>query len=210
MMKQQSDTKLMLPKIEAHLLPDERLLWMGKPAWRRLLSFPNTGFEPVAAMVIGIVVVLMIAGIILTRTSNAPALTGLLLITLLGIVIFVPSIVQYFVAENTIYAVTTHRALILEGDKLTSFGAADINMLECNDEQDGTGDVIFKSIIRERMIPTGYMPYAAEVEEKVGFFGIPNPRHVHEILRHTLRTSPIQMWQEKTFEPQRSKASAHA
>jgi hypothetical protein len=189
------NTKLMLPKIEPHLLPEERLLWLGKPAWQRLMTIPNAGLEPLAAVIVGVVLTGVVIALI--NISAAPAPASLLLVALLMVAALVPIIAQYFVAATTVYAVTTHRALILSGDELISFGAADINVLQCCDENDGTGDIIFKRIVRERLIPTSFVPYAAEVEEKIGFFGIPNPQHVHSILLNTFRTSPIQMWQDK-------------
>ena len=199
-----------LPKIEQDFLVDERLLWMGKPSVRRLLTMPQDGIEPLTGLVIGLLITLVAAVILLTGMVEIARSISILLVVLMLAAVTIPIMVQVVVALNTTYAVTTHRALILRGNKLISFGSGDINRLEYNTEKDGTGDILFKVVTHERMIPVGYMSYPVEFEEKIGFFGIPRPRLVYGMLLHTFRTSPISFWQEAETLTEPRQLIAHA
>ena len=199
-----------LPKIEQDFLVDERLLWMGKPSVRRLLTMPHDGIEPLTGLVIGLIITLVAAVILLTGLVDIARSISILLVVLMLVAVTMPITVQVMTTLNTTYAVTTHRALILTGSKLTSFGSGDINRLEYNTEKDGTGDIVFKVVTRERMLPIGYLSYPVEYEEKIGFFGIPRPRLVYGMLLHTFRTSPISFWQEAETLTEPRQLIAHA
>jgi hypothetical protein len=199
-----------LTKIEKDFLVDERLLWLGKPSVRRLLTMPHDGFEPLVGLVIGIIITLVAAVILLTGMVEITRNVSILLVGLLFAVVTMPLVIQIVIAKNTTYAVTTHRALILKGSKLTSFGAGDINRLEYSTGKDGTGDILFKVVIHERMIPVGYLSYPVEYEEQIGFFGISRPRLVYGMLLHTFRTSPISFWQEVESPAEPRQLIAHA
>jgi hypothetical protein len=164
-----------LPKIERLLLPDERILWIGKPQLLRMLKRPSERIEPLTMLVIGLLTVFTVAVMLFYGEGRSPLLLSGLLVMLLLTAVLVPTIGQYLIARNTIYAVTTHRAMILEGRTVNSFGAADINCIECRNLNHRRGDVIFKQNIRERLIPNGFMPYPISVFEEIGFFGIEHP-----------------------------------
>lgn len=195
-MTRRYDSSQLLSEIEKNLLEDERLLWIGKPSIRRQLMIPRDGVEPVVSLIIGLIVTIVMTIILFIGIGEVINWMSLLLVMLFGFVALIPILGSYATAKNTTYIVTTYRAIIVKNGKVTSFGSGDIDKLEHNMEQDGTGDIIFKSVVRERFIPNGHMAYPIEVEEKIGFYGIAKPHHVYGLLLNTFRTSPITFWQD--------------
>jgi hypothetical protein len=208
-MTRQYGSKSVLPEIESHLLAQERILWLGKPSFTRLLHVPVEGVEPIATLIIGSIVTFFVAFVLMI--GEVSALLALPIVLVVGLVASVPAISAYYRQRDVVYAVTTHRAIIMENGEITSFGAGDIQKLQMKDLQDGTGDIIFKTVVKQHLIPNGYMPYPVEVEESIGFFGVYNPRHVYGMLLETFRTSSIPMWQDLAEAvPSFDKSSAHA
>ena len=202
-----------LTTVTRHLLEDERLLWMGKPSIKRLLSRPTEGIDPLSILILGFIIAILMGLVLISGNSDSPVALSVLLVLMLVGAAVIPALGQAIQARNTLYAITTFRALIIEGQRVSSYGAGDITCLEYRRINAKIGDVIFKEIVHEHWIPNGYMPMPTKYIEEIGFFGIEKADYVKMTLLDALRNSPYSIWEEDksiVSDMQERKAMAHS
>jgi len=89
-------------------------------------------------------------------------------------------------ARRTVYAVSDRRLLTISGERVDSYGPDDIRaIMVTNERADGSADIVFGQDIRRYWVRGARF---AEVN-RLGFFGIPDPDAVRELIRD-LRGEP--------------------
>lgn len=186
-----------LSRVEQHLQDDERLLWVGQPSIKRMIARPTEGIDPLSILILGVLIAILMGIVLISGNSDSPLALSILLVVMLISAALIPTIGQVISARNTLYAITTYRAMIVEGQNVRSFGGGDITCMEQRAFNEELGDIIFKEITYERWIPNGYMPVPTQYVEEIGFFGIEQADYVKMTLIDALRNSPYSLW-EKT------------
>jgi hypothetical protein len=170
-------------KAQAQLESGERLLWWGKPDPKRglLLTIPVVLFGiPWTAFSI----FWMGAASGLVFGDSRPgwfslfALFGLPFV-LVGLGMLSAPYWAYRKAQQTIYALTSRRALIIisgRATKVKSYAGSDIGTIERTDRANGKSDVMFATVITGKNM------------QSIGFMGIENGRHVERLLLDTFKT----------------------
>ena len=172
----------------AQLAGGERLLWCGTPRPSRvalqalpisLFGIPFGGF---AAFWI------TMAWSTTSRRGSALGLENLfplfgLPFLLLGLGMISAPFWAWLGARRTVYVVTDHRVMIIEGSRarsVRSYEYADVRALIRFEREDGSGDLLFS------LPPPGISP-AGTNQSRIGFYGIPSVRQVEELMRSHLR-----------------------
>jgi hypothetical protein len=151
---------------QSHLLPGERLLWVGKPDARRMARnyvLPGWGSALVIAVVLGLIGVDL-----LLLALFVPVL--LVIMLMLGLFWIYPD------ARRTVYALTNQRVLVLNArrpDTPQELAGSDLGALRCFEQSDGTGDLFFASAEYQRTRRRG-------TTRHFGFIGIPQVRDVEQ------------------------------
>lgn len=169
--------------VDAELQYGETVLWVGKPAPSRI-ALQNrealvTGVLALAALA---VIIIGFPGVyvfnLLFFGCAFPWVA--LLFVLLPVYYFMRPVTDYLAAERTIYAVTNRRVLIIKprlgGRIVQSYNR--IENVERRDLSGGKGDLFFASETQATRAGVGYRVRT----RKVGFFGIPNPREVEQLM----------------------------
>lgn len=162
----------------------ERLLWSGSPApavalLKALpLSLVGIPFTAFACFWI------WTASSATSRSGGPWALFPLfgLPFLLVGLGVFFAPVWIYFAACNTVYAVTEKRALVISGGAMRgvqSFTHENIGEITRFERSDGSGSVYFaaRTMVTSRGFPQSM---------RVGFEGIPEVRHVEQLIRDNL------------------------
>lgn len=187
--------------VQAELMADEELLWVGRPDPMRY-ALRNLG-----VLASGVFFVLVLVFIYNMSVSNFMgggfnmrgfgSFFGLIMIFMLGASLWTISapVRQYFMATRTLYGITDRRVLIISGfpsRSTQSFSPDQMQFVNIRVHPNGTGDVIFRrdQHIRPRRrntIQMGDQTYTVET----GFFGVHNPREVEAIMLETfMRSKP--------------------
>lgn len=187
-------------RIEQELLDEEVLLWAGRPTPLRTLGGSN--LYTVAMALISLIIVLVILAVSRgmmfmdlgpgSPMMGAPnaifGLVTLIMLLSMGGVLLSP-LWRLLNARRTLYAITDQRILILDGilsQKVTSYGADDIERIERRSYSTGRGDLIFRHETRTQRVRSsrGYRR-TRYYEEPIGFFGIPDVRAVERVMIDT-------------------------
>ena len=200
-------------KVEAELLPGEELLWIGQPSsgLAAMRGYPLARL----ATVFGLIVVFTFfasddlpqprgsaRGVMSPMGSMSMLLVPVMImgITLLGML---GSAVGAFLrAQNTTYAITDRRILMLSGlfsTAVTSYGGQDIERIERRTRGGGSGDLIFRYEQQLRYNNRGNRR-ARYDNVPVGFFGIPDVREVEALLLETFRPDEAGSWRDADIE----------
>ena len=192
----------LVKRAKSELLPDEALLWVGRPKKAQRTAFGGKNKVMMLSIVVGLQIFLVLLGGVFFAVSNqtepdavtetSPVfLVSIVSITIL-ILVLVSAILALFLwmrnAKNAVYAITDRRALVIFGESVQSYGERDIQFIERKMHKDDTGDVIFQRKIQTQM---GY--YGGGVvtprshEMSIGFFGIEDPHEVEELMLQTFR-----------------------
>jgi hypothetical protein len=182
-------------EVDAELQPGETVLWAGKPLPSRI------ALQNREALVTG-VLALAALFVILTGFSAATVFNFLifgcgftwlaLLFVLLPVYYFARPVYDYLTAGRTTYAVTDRRVLIIKprfgGKTVQSYNR--IQQIERRELSGGKGDLIFGSETQTTRAGVGIRVRS----RKVGFFGIPNPREVEQLMLGILGESRRSEW----------------
>lgn len=181
-MKKHDIPKQILERVEAELLSDEDLLWVGQPHPTRFLMSASNKTHPLLATIVGIEILLLI----LATFASLFLLAGILLFSLVMTAILGEIGQQLYSAKQTIYAITNKRALTIHGGEVETFGKNDLQSIIKKTKSKGRGDIIFRRDSQERMTASGFglMLHRQEVKER-GFLGIENPQQVELLLLDT-------------------------
>lgn len=164
-------------KVASELANGETVLWAGRPG-RRLDRATFLWSRMIALFV------LALAGTALTLTMDGPVRIGAAVVAGLSWLIVLGGLLLPLlwrlgvVQQNFAYVVTTHRVLICyltptRGLHLKSLLPADLTLLACAEQPDGSGDLTFDGSERAKTLADG-------------FAMIPNVREVERLIRVTL------------------------
>jgi hypothetical protein len=177
-----------LSRVEAELLPGEELLWVERPGMPGIDSFMAnpallSGVGGVALVLVMFLFVFPNFGAFnLARMSPIFILVPLIMI---GMVVW-QAVMPFIRRMNSIYALTSQRALIITGGSTRSFTKDDIEFVERRMARSGTGDVIFAKETRERS--NGSRSGRRLYTVPIGFFGIRDPQHVEALMLSAFRS----------------------
>lgn len=205
MQQQMRARQNMDPTLERQLDEGEELLWLSNPiaSSKNKLS-PKLNFLAIS----GFMIFLGISALITVFTSPMThPIAGMLflfiggsLFSFLGILIGIVAVVYKWSPQNTIYAITHQRIIIIhKGRRATttiSYGSSDLGPITCIERPDGSGDLIFVESGNEY----GHTIYSSGQHETsndglyfssgqpVGkFIGISDVREVEQLLRKTFK-----------------------
>ncbi|MGJ3239593.1 MAG: hypothetical protein ACFE0Q_12865 [Anaerolineae bacterium] len=180
-MKKQNIPQHILERIESELIEQEDLLWAGQPNPMRFLTKRPDRTHPILSVLIGLELVLL-AGVALV--GNTPLLIGVLIGLVLTAVL--GGLWQQFDnADNTFYAITNKRALVIEGQRVVSFGHEDLQSIERRMHGNARGDIIFRETVVTDRVPFAYGLLPRRTTEEHGFFGVEHPEQVELLLLRT-------------------------
>jgi hypothetical protein len=168
---------------QAQLEPGERLLWWGKPDPKRglLLTIPVVLFG-IPWTAFSIFWMAAASGLVFGDSNRGWfslfALFGLPFV-LVGLGMLTAPYWAYRKAQQTIYALTNRRALIITSGRATkvkSYAASDIGTIERTERANGKSDVMFATVVTSKNL------------QSIGFMGIENGRQVERLLFDTFKT----------------------
>ena len=162
--------------VEPELDRDEKTLWAGRAGAGSISA------RAVPGSIMG-VILLLFALFWMGGAASAGAPTPFVMFGLIfvGVAVYLIAspAVAYQKGASTIYAVTTERALIIEGSgarSVQSFRPQELERIERRERGDGNGDVVFARELRRGAKGRTYT-------EEIGFWGIDNAREVERLLR---------------------------
>lgn len=182
---------------EAELRRGEHLLWVGQPSPVRL------AMQKLPTLLFGILwtaaIIFMsnMVGWSFSSSGNFGSFSMIFTVLLgifflIGVGMLVSPLWNYFKATRTIYAVTDQRAMIIEqllSTSVKSYSDDDIQFIERRTSIGDTGDVIFARETRTRRSRSSSgFSRTRTYNVDIGFFGIPEPREVEQILLDNFRT----------------------
>lgn len=172
------------------MAPDERLFWAGRPDAKRLafqtLPIVLFGIPWTCFTVFWVAVAAQGVWGSDTRAPGAFVLFPLFGIpfVLVGLGMLSAPFWAYRKGQQTVYAVSDRRVLIIGGGKtrsVQSYTNEDIGTIERKERGDGSGDLIFSRTVS----PTRN---GSSTTTPIGFFGIPDVRGVETILVDLFKT----------------------
>ncbi|QPC84426.1 hypothetical protein G4Y79_08645 [Phototrophicus methaneseepsis] len=176
----------LVDKVEAELLEEEEVLWIGRPesgmtAIRSSLLATTAPIALVAAiMALVSGAVLVMAG---SEAEEIPWIAFALPVLIVGLVMCGQLLAHLFSATRSTYAITDHRVLILTGNSVKSFGPEDIEFIERKMQGDDVGDILFTT-----QVTSHSSQYGKQIQSTaVGFKGIANVRAVEALMLRTFR-----------------------
>jgi len=177
-------------RAQQELEPGEQLRWVGRPhPWA--LARQRLAALAVTPVLLGLGAFVIHVGASQPLPVDQAMLTMVIygfggLAMLLALVVISGPVLAFLRARSTVYAVSDRRLLTISGERVDSYGPGDIRAIMVTNEQaDGSADIVFGQDIRRYWIRGARF---AEVN-RLGFFGIPDPYHVRELIRD-LRGAP--------------------
>ncbi len=197
-MKPDDLNQQMADEVEAELLAQERLLWIGQPVPGRMLLRSSRSS---AAALLGALIALALTGglfFVLTATragavSRSPMMGGIFaLIMLVGLVaVLGPMIMNALTARRTVYTVTDRRALVIAGllsRSVQSYGPDDIEFIKRTMRGGDVGDLVFRYETRRGAASFGGTVVGMQSDSvPVGFFAIRHAREVEALMLETFK-----------------------
>lgn len=183
-MKQDSIPSDVMYKVEAELLEGEDLLWVGQPNPMSAMIGPHFLRDLTPLVMIGIFMLFFfsVAAIPFSEMPGPGFIFYLIPLFMVSTTVW-PFLSRYFTATRSTYALTSRRALILEGNNVKSYGPDDVEFIQRNMRGEDSGDLLFANKIstyrsnnRTRIKTT-----------PIGFLGIDNVRRVEAIMLETFR-----------------------
>jgi hypothetical protein len=175
-------------RLDAELTPDERLVWTGQPR-PDLAIRPAYCLAPFGLVFAGIAACWMVAA---TAIGITPfALCGLPFIAVGGLFALSPLWLRRR-AEQTLYALTNRRALVLEPSLwgpgvVRSYTAAGLGKMFRRERADGSGDLVFDEYTTRTTDSEGMVSTATHWR---GFLAVSDVRTVEDLVRRTLLDNP--------------------
>jgi len=171
-------------RLDAELSADERLVWTGQPR-------PDLAIRPAYFLVpFGLLFAAFAVGwmVLASAMGVTPmALCGLPFIAVGGLLALSPIWLRRQ-AQQTVYALTTRRALILEPSwwgpgVVRSYTAAGLGKMFRRERADGSGDLIFEEYTSRGTSSDGT---ASSSTQWRGFLAVSDVRAVEDLVRRTL------------------------
>jgi len=177
-------------RAQQELEPGEQLRWVGRPhPWA--LARQRLAALAVTPVLLGLGAFVIHVGASQPLSVDQAMLTMVIygfggLAMLLALVVISGPVLAFLRARSTVYAVSDRRLLTISGERVDSYGPDDIRAIMVTNEQaDGSADIVFGRDIRRYWVRGARF---AEVN-RLGFFGIPDPDAVRELIRD-LRGAP--------------------
>ena len=212
-MKLEDTQTEMYQRAKAELLPGEDILWVGRANPRGLFLGGLAGGNKanIIGIIVGLQVLLVLGGVFFafgfSRSSESSAVIGAEPITttssgpptIIMLVIAIAIMTALFAAvgiplaqarkgRNMIYAITDRRVLMIGKNSVQSYGEQDIQFIKRKMNRDGTGDIIFREEAYSNAAFSSGSIYANRVNPRqIGFFGVPDPHEVEELMLETFR-----------------------
>jgi hypothetical protein len=184
------DLEMLRIRAQQEMEPGERLRWVGRPhPWA--LARERLAALTVTPVLLGLGTFVIHVGASQPLPVDQAMLTMVIygfggLALLLGLVVFSGPVLAFLLARRTVYAISDRRLLTISGERVNAYGPGDIRaIMVTNERADGSADIVFGQDIRRYWIRGARF---AEVN-RLGFFGIPDPDHVRELIRD-LRAEP--------------------
>ena len=165
-----------------YLLPDEHVLWTGRPPTRIMFQLIDIFLVPFSFAWGGIAIGGIFAGAVNGERLPFPFLLIPLLFVFIGLYITVGRfLVDMWVRSRTVYAVSDRRVLVLRRIVSTTLQARDIqwlDTLELNERRSGKGTISFESV------PYWFRGHEAFAPGLIGmrFVNIPDARAVYDLI----------------------------
>lgn len=165
----------------------ERIKWLGEPdPYRSMFPLTNRvlmGFG--LTSVFGIVGTMLYGAYSIQPNNDIPFLGWALAILFLttGIILMLDPIWSYLSAKRSIYAITTKRAIIIDGlifRKVSSYGKREVTRPELIHRKGEYWDVIIAS---KQLGYSGGQYQATLGDNDIGFKRIKNPEYLQNMLR---------------------------
>jgi hypothetical protein len=173
-----------LEVVRRALHPEEQLIWAER-AEAMALARSRLGWGFLAGVVVvGVFPLtrLLKGDLPLAKGENVLDLTPMLLplggAFLFGLLLVLEPLWAAYRARTTLYAISDRRLLIVNLfplRQIQSFPPEELNMLECTERPDGSGDLVF----REAVMGSG----RSRQTKRFGFFGVPEVRRVEDEVR---------------------------
>lgn len=176
--------------VSPELRHGEKLLWIGKPTPLRVIT-QQSGDELLNAVVVVAMIIFLSLVFPFGMMSFQFSGFSFPLFTLIFGVLLVYSLARpaytFWQATRTVYALTDYRALILKptfgGMSTTSYPS--LQRVERHSLANDKGDLIFAT---ETYSARGRYGYRTR-RRKIGFFGIPDVRHVEDLMLENIPTA---------------------
>lgn len=168
--------------LQPYLLPDERILWTGRPDPRRLFTVADLWLVPFSLMWGGFALVWET----LVLSSSAPwffVLWGVPFVVVGQYFIWGRFLYKRWDRSRTTYAVTNRRIIVLRGHRLQSVSVNPLPQINQSSGRDGEGTLAFG------MTPFGYgiwantgMDWFSRHAAPVAFYDIPDVNNVYRVV----------------------------
>lgn len=182
----------------ADLLPDERVLWTGRPDPRRIFSRADMGLIPFSLLWCGFAVFWELSAlreILSSPTDRGMAILflsiGSLFVAVGLYMLFGRFIVKSWVRKKTYYAVTNKRVLILRKTRDRYLGAAcfdAIPMVNKSIRKDGIGTIAFGNASTQDS--SGQDTAMSWGPGELAFYDIPDAQRVYELVERVRSGAP--------------------
>lgn len=171
-------------RAQSQLQGSETLIWSGAPNARRAGGGAISGTITPGIVLVGfaLLCILQAYSALVSRPRTSSSVTGPLL---LASVLFVASLFNfarplwvYRRALKTVYAVTSHRLMIIRGNGSSSVDVldpAEIVDVKCRERQDGSGDVMISTSFTVRTRNT-------LARQRWWFYGVPSAKEVAHLI----------------------------
>ncbi|HTO85322.1 MAG TPA: hypothetical protein VMQ73_24090 [Methylomirabilota bacterium] len=184
------DLDMLRIRARQEMEPGEQLRWVGRPhPWA--LARQRLAAVAVTPVLLGLGAFVIHVGASQPLPVDQAMLTMVIygfggLAMLLALVVISGPVLAFRRARRTVYAVSDRRLLTISGERVDSYGPDDIRaIMVTNERADGSADIVFGQDIRRYWVRGARF---AEVN-RLGFFGIPDPDAVRELIRD-LRGEP--------------------
>lgn len=202
----QQQQQEMIIQVRQSLVEGEELIWSGAANQKRQATIaPNLPFL-IMTIVFGFIGILflLVAIILINSRNDINAIKNAISLFIIGgffffvaLIFGLVSAIYRFAPRNTVYAITSHRALIIRTGRFTyvdSFGRNDIGQIRRIERSDGSGDLLFNR-------PAMAYPYGSTYSNtgssysnsslmyngSAGFIGLEDVKSVEKILISTFK-----------------------
>jgi hypothetical protein len=166
------------------LAPGEKLLWTDRP--RPWAVGAHNLFRLAAGMPVAAVIFAFWAFFLFGHSqADVNEIKWPIAITIGGLWLLGSPLWAALIARRLVYAITDRRLMIIGGifaRRVTSYSATAIETIDCRENEDKSGDIIFRRIRQMDSPRFGILDFV-RIDYSDGFFGIGNVRRVEELAR---------------------------
>jgi hypothetical protein len=191
--------------IQAQVQPGEVVRWAGREPRSRILRKHGLRIGLFSLWTVG--AGLLAARMILMNptflqksfTSMLPVLAPICLAAV-GAVLLGCEVILILKFEPELYAITTHRALVIPPGKnqaVWAYGPESLKMVKVRRRKDGSGDIIFERCVRWSTDAEGRSTRQSRV---IGFFSLPCLKEVYEKLAQIGQPTLVDFERRRTIQ----------